>query len=311
VNHGILLCDKPVGRSSHDVVATARKAFGTRRVGHAGTLDPMATGLLVLAIGEALKIMRYLALDDKRYSATVRLGSETDTLDAEGRVTASATVPAGMTLAMVRAAAERFCGEIAQCPPAISALKQDGVALYKRARRGEQVEVQPRSVVVHALEVTALRVDEIDLVVHSGKGFYVRSLARDLGRALGTLGHLSALRRTHSGRFDVADAVSFDQELALVAKNDALRGELARKLLPLDVALATAPRLVLDAAGVEHVRQGRPIPLSHVVAGDELESGAVALAEIEPVLLSSGEGELLAVARCSEAVLRVVRGLRL
>jgi tRNA pseudouridine55 synthase len=304
VSHGILLCDKPAGRSSHDVVATARKAFGTRRVGHAGTLDPMATGLLVLAIGEALKVMRYLALDDKRYIATVRLGSETDTLDAEGRITATASIPTGMTLAMVRVAAERFCGEISQCPPAISALKQDGVALYKRARRGESVEVQPRSVVVHALEVSALRGDEIDLVVHSGKGFYVRSLARDLSHSLGTLGHLSALRRTHSGRFDVADAVSFEEELAPAAKKEALRGELLRKLLPLDVALPAAPRLVLDAAGVEHVRQGRLIPLSHVVAG------AVSASEIEPVLLSSGAGELLAVARCSDAVLRVVRGLR-
>jgi tRNA pseudouridine55 synthase len=309
VSHGILLCDKPAGRSSHDVVATARKAFGTRRVGHAGTLDPMATGLLVLAFGEALKLMRYLALDDKRYRATVRLGRETDTLDAEGRTTGNASVPTGLTLAMVRAAAARFCGEIAQCPPAISALKRDGVALYKRARRGEQIDVQPRSVVVHALEVTALRGDEIDLVVHCGKGFYVRSLARDLAHALGTLGHLSALRRTHNGRFDVADAVAFEQELAPVAKNDALRGALIARLLPLDLALPAAPRLILDAAGVEHVRQGRPIPLSHVVGGAALGDG-IPVPEIEPVLLTSGQGELLAVARYSQSVLRVVRGLR-
>jgi tRNA pseudouridine55 synthase len=310
VTHGILLCDKPAGRSSHGVVAIARKAFGTRRVGHAGTLDPMATGLLVLALGEGLKVLRYLTLDDKRYLATLRLGTETDSLDAEGRVTASAPVPEHLSLEQVRLACARFRGQIAQQPPSISAIKQDGVALYKRVRRGEQVQTPERSVVVHSLEVVGLRASEIDLSIHCGKGFYVRSLARDLARTLGTVGHLTALRRTHSGLFDVADATSVADCLLQATTDGSLRPALIGRLLPIERALPAVPCWVLDGSGVEHVRQGRSIGLSHVTGGDAAQrAGELSAQPVEPVLLSDQHGRLIAVARCAQGVLRVVRGL--
>jgi tRNA pseudouridine55 synthase len=268
----------------------------------------MATGLLVLGIGEGLKILRYLALDDKRYRATIRLGFETDTLDAEGATTASAALPE-LTREEVVAACTSFTGVIAQHPPAISALKQRGVALYKRVRRGERVETQARSVSVHTLEVEAVRAAEIDLSIHCGKGFYVRSLARDLARALGTLGHLSALRRVQSGCFHVAAAVSC-QRGPSEPNADAVRLEWERGVLPIERALSGAPRLVLDAAGADHARHGRPIELAHVVSSTNVSADWVPAGEAEPLLLCGPDGRPLALARCSQAVLHVVRGLR-
>lgn len=310
VSDGILLCDKPAGWSSHRVVSVLRKAFGTSRVGHAGTLDPMATGLLVVAIGEGLKILRYLTLDDKSYRATVRLGVETDTLDADGRELGRAAVPAGLDVGLVVQACAAFRGVIAQDPPAISAIKQAGVPLYKRARRGEQVVVAARQVRVDAIEVEAVRADEIDLRVDSGKGFYVRSLARDLALALGTVGHLTALRRLRSGAFDVSNALAIDERLRTAADDPELRAALGARLLPIECALSAAPVLVLDAAGAEHARQGRSFSLDHVLSGcpDGLQSEP---GPIEPLLLRGEHGCPLALARCSNATLTIVRGLRL
>jgi tRNA pseudouridine55 synthase len=307
VTDGILLVDKPAARSSHDIVAVVRRALGTRKVGHAGTLDPMATGLLVCAVGEGLKVLRYLALDAKRYDAVVRLGTETDTLDAEGRVVQSAPVPPDLTLEQVQQVARSFEGTILQRVPAISALKRDGQPLYVRARRGESVEPPERVAQVYALEIDAVREGEIALRVHCGKGFYVRALARDLSRALGTVGHLAALRRTQCGHFDLANAVALPVALAAASGDEAARRELAQAVLPIEQALAGAPRFVLDAAGTEHARQGRPIAVEHVVGG----GAPPADAELEPVLLCSEQGELLALASCAHATFRVVRGLRL
>jgi tRNA pseudouridine55 synthase len=287
-------------------VALARRALGTRRIGHAGTLDPMATGLLVLAVGEGLKILRYLALDDKRYDAVIRLGSETDTLDADGRVTRSVAVPAGLTLSKVSEAAQRFEGMIVQRPPLISALKRDGVPLYKRARRGEQVEAADREVLVHAIEVGALSEAQIELRVHCGKGFYVRALARDLAGAIGTVGHLVALRRLQSGHFELKDSVGFELMRSAAGGDSETGRMLVSALLPIERALVGVPRLVLDAQGVEHARQGRAIALEHVVEGDRPNGEE----DVEPVLLCSSAGELLALARCAQGVLRVVRGFR-
>jgi tRNA pseudouridine55 synthase len=301
---GILLCDKPAGRSSHAVVAVARKALDTRRVGHAGTLDPMATGVLVLAVGEGLKILRYLTIDDKRYAATIRLGTETDTLDREGTVTASAALPHDLTLARVRAAALPFVGVIVQEAPRVSALKQGGVALHKRVRAGQVVEAPRREVRVHALDVRAVREDEIDLDVHCGKGFYVRSLARDLARALGSAGHLSALRRTHSGGFDLSGAVAFAQLDAAAAGDQAARRVLAAAVIPIARALPQAIHVVLDENGAGHARHGRKIALEHVL------SASCPLQEAsEPLLLCDAAGELIALGRREHSELRVVRGL--
>ena len=303
--HGIVVCDKPAGYSSHAVVAVARKAFDTRKVGHAGTLDPMATGVLVLAVGEGLKILRYLTLDDKRYEARIALGSETDTLDAEGTLTESAALPDDLSLERVRAAARAFEGVIVQRAPVISALKQGGVPLYARARAGEAVQAPERTVTVHALDVSALAVNEIEVRVHCGKGFYVRALARDLGRALGTRGYLSALRRTQSGQFELGQSVAFEQLAAAAAGDETQRAQLAQAVIPLERVLGGSPRFMLDAEGEAHARNGRAIPLAHVV-GPHAELPEAA----EPVLLCSQAGELLALARFAALELRVVRGLR-
>lgn len=199
---GVLVIDKPKGPTSHDIVARVRRARKTREVGHAGTLDPMATGVLVIAIGEATKLVPWLTAHDKSYVATIRFGIGTSTLDAEGEVVEELPVDlSGLDAAI---AAERARTE--QTPPAVSAIKIDGVAAHKRVRRGEVVELAPRPVVVHALEVTRTDALEIDVSLICAKGYYVRSLARDLAARLGTVGHLTMLRRTASGPFTAAEA---------------------------------------------------------------------------------------------------------
>jgi tRNA pseudouridine55 synthase len=205
---GVLVCDKPAGMTSHDVVARVRRLAGQRRVGHGGTLDPPATGVLVLALGRATRLLPFLPTEPKRYLATVAFGAETDTLDAAGAVTATADASA-VDEASLRAAMAGFVGPQQQIPPMVSAIKVGGERLYAKARRGEQVERAPRPIVVHALELLGFSGGERPLatveVVCSG-GTYVRSLAADLGRAAGTLAHLASLRRTAVGRFAEAAA---------------------------------------------------------------------------------------------------------
>jgi tRNA pseudouridine55 synthase len=305
VIHGILVCDKSAARSSHAIVALLRKALQTREIGHAGTLDPMATGVLVLAVGEALKVLRYLVFDDKVYEATVRLGAETETHDSEGKVVQRAAVPEGMTFEHVRDVCRKFEGELVQRAPTISAIKQGGVALFERVRRGEVVEAPERSVLVKSLNVLAVRGAEIDLRIHCGKGFYVRALARDLGVALGTLGHLSALRRTQSGGFGLEQSVSTELLVAAATGDTEARSGIARKVLPISTTLGDVLSLNLDEVGVAHVRQGRPVPFENVIAGRIPDADA----EFEPVLLCDVAGTPVALARCATGVLKVVRGL--
>ena len=204
----MLVCDKPAGMTSHDVVARVRRLAGQRRVGHGGTLDPPATGVLVLALGRATRLLPFLPTEPKRYLATIAFGAETDTLDAAGAVTATADA-AAVDEPSLRAALARFVGPQQQVPPMVSAIKVAGERLYAKARRGEQVERAPRPIVVHALELLELQRGERPLAtvaVTCSGGTYVRSLAADLGRALGTLAHLASLRRTAVGRFTEADA---------------------------------------------------------------------------------------------------------
>ena len=205
---GVLVCDKAAGMTSHDVVARVRRLAGQRRVGHGGTLDPPATGVLVLALGRATRLLPFLPTEPKRYLATVAFGAETDTLDAAGAVTATAETT-GVDEAGLRAVMAGFVGPQLQVPPMVSAIKVGGERLYAKARRGEQVERAPRPIVVHALELLGFSAGERPLatveVVCSG-GTYVRSLAADLGRAVGTLAHLAGLRRTAVGRFTEAAA---------------------------------------------------------------------------------------------------------
>ena len=211
---GILLVDKPGGITSHDVVARARRALNTRKIGHAGTLDPMATGLLILGVGPATRLLTYIVGLDKTYEATIRLGVSTDSDDADGVETARADADAlgAVTPERIAAGVANLTGAISQVPSTVSAIKVGGRRAYDLARAGEQVELKARSVTVSRFAVTRMRTVaegiDLDVVVDCSSGTYIRALARDLGAELGVGGHLTALRRTRIGAFDVADAVT-------------------------------------------------------------------------------------------------------
>jgi tRNA pseudouridine55 synthase len=207
---GLVVVDKPGGLTSHAVVARVRRLAGTRKVGHAGTLDPMATGVLVLGVNRATRLLGHLMLTEKRYDATVRLGVTTTTDDAEGEVVAEVAT-GHLAEATVREAFAAFVGEIEQVPSAVSAIKVDGKRAYQRVRDGEDVELAARRVTVHDLTVHAVRGDEVDLSVRCSSGTYIRAIARDAGAALGVGGHLTALRRTAVGPFGLGDARTLEQ----------------------------------------------------------------------------------------------------
>jgi tRNA pseudouridine55 synthase len=231
---GLIVLDKPAGLTSHDVVARVRRIAGTRRVGHGGTLDPMATGVLIIGVGRATRLLTYVIGSDKAYAATIRLGQRTITDDAEGEVVAA--VPAGhLTDEQIRTGLARFIGEIAQVPSAVSAIKIDGRRSYARVRAGEQVALAPRPVTVFRLDLVAVRrepdVIDLDVELACSSGTYVRALARDLGADLGVGGHLTALRRTAVGGFTLAEAVSLDV-LAGGAGRMMSLSEAAGRLLP-------------------------------------------------------------------------------
>jgi tRNA pseudouridine55 synthase len=211
---GLVLVDKPAGLTSHDVVARTRRLAGTRRVGHAGTLDPMATGVLVLGVERATRLLGHLALTDKAYDATIRLGVSTVTDDAEGEAVTTSSA-AHLQEDEIRAAVAGLTGAIQQVPSSVSAIKVDGKRAYAKVRAGDTVELAARPVTVHSFDVHATRrtgdVVDLDVTVVCSTGTYVRALARDLGAALGVGGHLTALRRTRVGPFDVADARTLEQ----------------------------------------------------------------------------------------------------
>lgn len=259
---GLLNVDKPRGPTSHDVVQRVRRGTGERRIGHAGTLDPMASGVLVLALGQATRLMEYLTVSQKRYRAVVTLGIATDTYDAEGAVVEEKPLPAGFAPEMVEAALAGFRGPIEQVPPVYSAIKVGGRPAYDRARAGEDVQLQPRRVEIYDLRLTAFEPPELTLELTCSAGTYVRSLAHDLGQALGSAAMLSALQRTASGRFLVQEAVSWPELEAGFAD-----GSWQRYLLPADFALADAPQVTLDADGLVDVGHGRAIRGEAVTEG--------------------------------------------
>ncbi|HEX6337836.1 MAG TPA: tRNA pseudouridine(55) synthase TruB [Jiangellaceae bacterium] len=249
---GLVIVDKPAGWTSHDVVGKVRKLAGTRRVGHAGTLDPMATGVLVLGLGRATRLLGHLALATKAYEATIRLGASTLTDDAAGEITAESDA-SGVTDAALRAAMAELTGDIQQVPSAVSAIKKDGVRSYVRVRAGERVELDARPVTVHRFDVLAIRREgayvDVDVTVECSSGTYVRALARDLGAALGVGGHLTALRRTRVGPYGLDVAHSLEQlaaEMPVVSLADA--------------AAAAFPRLDVDEQTAERVVHGVPLP---------------------------------------------------
>ncbi len=266
---GLLVVDKPAGWTSHDVVARGRRLAHTRKVGHAGTLDPMATGVLVLGIGRATRLLGHLALHDKDYDAEITLGVTTNTDDAEGSV--EETRPVAVTEAEVRQALAALTGVITQVPPAFSAIKVDGQRSYARARAGESFELAARTVEVSRFALLSLDGDRLSTAVTCSSGTYVRALARDLGEALGCGAHLSALRRTRVGRFAAMTPLD---ELS------AIEDPLALPVVPLADAVAAAfRRRDLSADETTEIRHGRPLAPTGVT---------------DPVGVFAPDGELLA-----------------
>ena len=273
---GALLLDKPVGITSNRALQDAKKLLGAKKAGHAGTLDPLASGLLLILAGEATKFAGPMLDADKEYLATVRLGITTSTADAEGDVLEQR--PVEVRAEQVAAALERFRGSIEQMPPMHSALKRDGVPLYKHARAGRTVERTRRRVEIHELEILQCAPPVLELRVRCSKGTYIRALAEDIGTALGTGAHLAALRRTASGRFNVKDAVTLEELGAMPDPRAAL--------LPLQVLLEGVPSTELDAASEARLRNGQPLKISGLEAGlralYRTDGGVIGLGEAHP-----------------------------
>lgn len=297
--NGVLLIDKPAGPTSHDVVLRVRRALGTRDAGHTGTLDPAATGLLAVCVGDALKVQRWLVDGDKAYLATVAFGAATETEDAEGAVTARGD-PGSLTEEAVRTALAAFTGEIDQLPPMYSAVRVDGRRLHESARAGLAVERAPRRVMVHALTLLGLEAAGADglrqarVEVRCGKGTFVRTLAADLGRALGVPAHLSALRRTAAGPFRLEAALPLDAIEALASQGPAGREALAGRLVPTAQALAF-PVVDVDEPRWRALAQGKFLPAD----------GPEGLRRV-----IGADGALVAVAELRDGLLRPVRVLR-
>jgi tRNA pseudouridine55 synthase len=282
----VLPVDKPVGPTSHDVVAAARKALGERRVGHTGTLDPFASGLLLLCVGRATRLAEYFSGLDKAYDAEARLGVATDTLDCEGEVVSESDAWTDLTEAALEEALGALRGEIQQVPPQFSAKKVDGERAYKTARDGRRVELPPVAVTVHELTLTGVDLPLVRFRVRCSSGTYVRALARDLGDALGVGAHLTALRRTAVGAWRVASALSMD-DLA-----DPVRVA-AAAVDPLE-ALAHLPIVEVDGEAAGRLAHGQTVEIpgaGHAASG----AGVIAVAH---------DGALVAVGEADERVIR-------
>ncbi len=258
-NSGLVIVDKPAGWTSHDVVGKMRRLAKTRRVGHAGTLDPMATGVLVLGVGKATRLLGHLALTEKEYDATIRLGQSTNTDDAEGEITATASA-ASVADEALRAGVAALTGPIQQVPPQVSAIKVNGERAYKMARKGEDVALAARPVTVHSFTVTDVRREgdliDVDASVACSSGTYIRALARDLGASLGCGGHLTALRRTRVGPYDLAMARTLDQ---FAEKPE---------ILPMGEAVAAVfPRRDVSADDARRIAHGGRLPAAGLGPG--------------------------------------------
>lgn len=294
---GVLVVDKPVGPTSFDVVARVKRLLRADKAGHTGTLDPLATGVLAVCLGEAVKLQQYLTEGDKAYQALVAFGAATTTQDAEGEVTARGD-PSLLDASAIRAALPRFLGEIEQVPPMFSAVRIGGRRLHEAARAGEELERPARKVRVDALELLELApleggVVRARIAVRCGKGTYVRTLAADLGAALGVPAHLAGLRRTLAGPFTIAESVPLDEAERLGIAD---RASLAARLLPLEEALRAWPAVRLSAGEARDLGHGKALSLGAAPTG--------MCQALDP------EGRLLAVCEGRAGVLRPVRVLR-
>ena len=282
---GLLVIDKPAGMTSRDVVNRVQRWFPLRtRIGHTGTLDPLATGVLVLGVGVATRLTEYVQRMSKVYAAGITLGASSDTDDADGKIvpTLDAKTPTGDE---IRQALDSFLGKIEQVPPLYSAAKVTGRRAYDLARQGQEFSLAPRPVTIHAIDMVTFAYPHLEIVVRCGKGTYIRSLARDLGRQLGCGGYIASLRRSQVGCFHEADALSLD-----IAP-----GEVQKRLLPIAHAVSELPRVTLDAGEAARLLHGLRIRSSIPLTGE--------------VAVFGEEGRLLAIAEAAEGMLHVHKNL--
>lgn len=279
--NGLLLVNKPGGMTSHDVVRRVRRLFKTRKVGHAGTLDPLATGVLPVAINEGTKALQFLLLADKTYRATVKLGAVTDTQDVEGQILQRYAVD-GITQEQVLQEMAQLTGAIEQIPPMYSALKKDGVPLYKLAREGKEVERQPRPVQIDRFDLLRYELPEIDVVVACSKGTYIRTLCHDLGLALGCGGFLTALQRTRVGRFDLNDCLTLEQVETTLNDGHC-------PLLTLNEALGEHPAVYLSEVAAQGMAHGIAPSFEQLQPGFDLSEGSTCRLLYEDRLLAMAQ----------------------
>ncbi len=246
--HGVVLVDKPAGMTANAVVQRVKRLYDAQKAGHTGTLDPFATGLLPVCLGEATKASAFQLDADKRYRATLRLGQRTDTADCDGEIVETRPVPP-LDVGTVEAVLSRFLGEIEQTPPIYSALKKDGKPLYDYARKGRVVEIESRRVMIHALKLLDMTADTLTFEVLASKGTYVRTLGEDIARALGTVGHLIALRRLESGGLSIEQAWTLEQ----------VEADMEGALRPLMILLSHLPRVRVSEAQADRLRHGNPV----------------------------------------------------
>ncbi|GAB4559873.1 MAG: tRNA pseudouridine(55) synthase TruB [Anaerolineae bacterium] len=262
--HGLLIIDKDAGLTSHDVVARARKITGISRIGHTGTLDPIATGVLVLCLGKATRLSEYLQGHDKRYVATIRLGVSTNTYDAQGEVIQERPVPV-LTIEQLRSILSRFAGPIGQRPPTFSAIKVQGTPAYRLARRGEVVQLPERQVIIHRLTLIDWSPPDLTIEVHCSAGTYIRSLAHDIGEAIGCGGHVRALRRTASGPFTIEQAITLETLAELAAQ-----GRWQHQVLPIAAAVQDLRQVLVSEQETAALRHGQPITADHAAQPDAI-----------------------------------------
>ncbi len=295
---GLLVVNKPSGPTSHDIVAQARRLFGTRAIGHAGTLDPMASGVLLLLIEEATKLSSALTLENKSYRATVRFGVTTDSDDALGiPITSRPITPGWLSVEQLEIALDTERNRIEQIPPRISAIKQDGVTAYRRHRRGESVETPARKVIVHNLSVLGSSDEQVTLELSVSKGYYVRALARDLGSSLGMPAHLSALCRTTSGCFRLEEATDWPCS------------KIPTLLSLSEVVQRVMPIRVLTAEGARRALLGQPLVAEHFSSGSS--DGRDNAATDTAAAWLDDASTLIALGRTGpDGIARVIRGFR-
>ncbi len=282
--NGLLVVDKPQGITSHDVVGKLRRIAGMRKIGHTGTLDPMATGVMVMLLGQATRLSDYLIRHNKGYIATVQLGVTTDTYDAEGETVATAAVPT-ISDADLETALDAFRGPIEQIPPAHSAIKRGGKKAYELARQGKKVDLPARPVTIHQLSMLGRTDSTVDLEIHCSAGTYIRSIAHDLGQSLGSGAHLSALRRIQSGAFGIKQAKTLEEVKAL---GDA--GTLANAMLPLGTGMDEMEKITLSEDDCRALMFGKRIQCDRVTDNS--------------IRAYNNAGELIAITKVIEGLMR-------